>query len=376
MKLSTIINPNEKRVAITPEVTSKYIKLGFDVVNSSVILCDRPEIDLRKLSLASLRFTNEAGEVSYISTSRTSGGAYWYKAEKNKIYIYGAGTDNLVPITGHLDYVNMLDSNSPCYGQENGFILNSSTFQFSYACDAFSDRLQLVIGKDRYDLSLITTGYYLKRDRDSFFESQYVIYSRETDLPVEVTGFLHVDNALIPNSKYHNTALGSRSSNEIYQKGISFTRVGDSKSYEVIGEGLVGDTRSYKILGDGAKTYSTVKGFVQIDLGRYEPSFVTLEEGERPSIAINAGEQIRFKVPASKSTTPYLFLIVESVDGTPLPAVTWKWVNESKDSRFVQDGKKDSYVVDISDAMIVDDFVYVYLHTSEACQFVITPYVW
>ena len=32
MKLSTIINPNEKRVAITPEVTSKYIKLGFDVV--------------------------------------------------------------------------------------------------------------------------------------------------------------------------------------------------------------------------------------------------------------------------------------------------------------------------------------------------------
>lgn len=32
MKLSTIINPNEKRVAITPEVTAKYIKLGFEVV--------------------------------------------------------------------------------------------------------------------------------------------------------------------------------------------------------------------------------------------------------------------------------------------------------------------------------------------------------
>ena len=31
MKLSTIINPNEKRVAITPEVTAKYVKLGFDV---------------------------------------------------------------------------------------------------------------------------------------------------------------------------------------------------------------------------------------------------------------------------------------------------------------------------------------------------------
>lgn len=32
MRLSTIINPNEKRVAITPEVTSKYIKCGFDVM--------------------------------------------------------------------------------------------------------------------------------------------------------------------------------------------------------------------------------------------------------------------------------------------------------------------------------------------------------
>jgi len=32
MRLSTIINPNEKRVAITPEVTTKYIKLGFEVV--------------------------------------------------------------------------------------------------------------------------------------------------------------------------------------------------------------------------------------------------------------------------------------------------------------------------------------------------------
>ena len=31
MKLSTIINPNEKRVAITPEVTAKYVKLGFEV---------------------------------------------------------------------------------------------------------------------------------------------------------------------------------------------------------------------------------------------------------------------------------------------------------------------------------------------------------
>jgi len=32
MRLSTIINPNEKRVAVTPEVTTKYIKLGFEVV--------------------------------------------------------------------------------------------------------------------------------------------------------------------------------------------------------------------------------------------------------------------------------------------------------------------------------------------------------
>ena len=31
MKLSTIINPNEKRVAITPEVAAKYVKLGFEV---------------------------------------------------------------------------------------------------------------------------------------------------------------------------------------------------------------------------------------------------------------------------------------------------------------------------------------------------------
>lgn len=31
MKLSTIINPNEKRVAITPEVVAKYVKLGFEV---------------------------------------------------------------------------------------------------------------------------------------------------------------------------------------------------------------------------------------------------------------------------------------------------------------------------------------------------------
>lgn len=31
MKLSTIINLDEKRVAITPEVTAKYVKLGFDV---------------------------------------------------------------------------------------------------------------------------------------------------------------------------------------------------------------------------------------------------------------------------------------------------------------------------------------------------------
>ncbi len=32
MKISTVINPNEKRVAITPEVASKYVKLGLDVV--------------------------------------------------------------------------------------------------------------------------------------------------------------------------------------------------------------------------------------------------------------------------------------------------------------------------------------------------------
>ncbi len=32
MKLSTIINSKEKRVAITPETAAKYIKLGFDVV--------------------------------------------------------------------------------------------------------------------------------------------------------------------------------------------------------------------------------------------------------------------------------------------------------------------------------------------------------
>ncbi len=32
MRISTILDPIEKRVAITPETTSKYIKLGFDVV--------------------------------------------------------------------------------------------------------------------------------------------------------------------------------------------------------------------------------------------------------------------------------------------------------------------------------------------------------
>ncbi|MBO4405267.1 MAG: Re/Si-specific NAD(P)(+) transhydrogenase subunit alpha [Alphaproteobacteria bacterium] len=32
MKLSTVINPNEKRVAITPETAAKYIKLGLNVV--------------------------------------------------------------------------------------------------------------------------------------------------------------------------------------------------------------------------------------------------------------------------------------------------------------------------------------------------------
>ena len=376
-------------------------KLGFDVVNSGVILCDRPEIDLTKLSLASLRFTNEAGDVSYISTSKTSGSDYWYKAEKNKIYIYSASTDELVPITGRLDYVNMLkhySQNPAYYGLDNCFILNSSTFQLAYAHGSIeygisysTNCLQLVVGEDRYDLSETpsTTGYYVKVSGN-----QFVIYSGETGLPVEVTGFLHF--AASPDgvaakeyiSKLCNTEIGGSISKIIYQNGLLFTRVGDVRSYEAIESGI--------------DAYSPENGIAQIDLWRASSSATTpapapaaapaasatvsfgaaevrsdvvLEDGMPDFVSVAEGETIRFKISAPKSANPSVAMMVNSEDGKSLPALTWSWDDSSKKRRSVEEDADLAYQVNLSDVASEDDFIYVYLHAAKACQFVASAFV-
>lgn len=378
-------------------------KLGFDVVNSGVILCDRPEIDLTKLSLASLRFTNEAGDVSYISTSKTSGSDYWYKAEKNKIYIYSASTDELVPITGRLDYVNMLkhySQNPAYYGLDNCFILNSSTFQLAYAHGSIeyginysTNCLQLVVGEDRYDLSETpsTTGYYVKVSGN-----QFVIYSGETGLPVEVTGFLHFAAspdgvaAIEYTSKACNTAIGGSRSRIIYQNGLPFTRVGDVRSYEAIESGI--------------DTYSPENGVVQIDLWREASSSATtpapapaaapaalaaassdaaessteveLVDGMPGFVAVGAGETVRIKIGASNiASASTVSLMVNSEDGNSLPALTWSWDDSSKKRRSVEEDTDLAYQVNISDVASEDDFIYVYLHAAKACQFVASAFV-
>ena len=349
-------------------------KLGFDVVNSSVILCDRPEIDLTKLSLASLRFVNEAGKVTYISTSKTSGSDYWYKAERNKIYIYSASGDELVPITGRLDYVNMLtyyDSSTheemndlPYYGLDNCFILNSSTFQLSYATSP--SNLQLIIGEDRYDLSTTPseTGYYVKVSGN-----QFVIYSGETGLPIEVTGFLHLRETYPEThgsagaswfaGKRNNSTLGGSFSKEIYQKGLSFARVGDDRSYETIGDGL-----------------REVNGFIQVDLGRLaSPSQeYVLNEGDYCYVNIDDDSIVCFKIPISMSTTSSVSLMVNGLVST-LPELTWSWDDTNKKRKNITKEMDWSYQINVSDALIEDEFIYVYLHAATHCNFVVSALV-
>ena len=363
----------------------KCDKLGFDVVNSSVVLCDRPEIDLTKLSLASLRFVNEAGEESYISTSKTSGSDYWYKAERNKIYIYSALTDELAPLTGRLDYVNMLKDGSyesAYYKHDDCFILNSSTFQLEYTRGSISTAgLQLVIGEDKYNLSESpsTTGYYVQVSGN-----QFVVYSGETGLPIEVTGFLHMNGDVAMRTagrKMCASQFGGAYSKDVYQQGLSFTRVGDDRSYEVIGDVYWTSSDKNRIeLGTLGAPRSTPQAapvphaVASSDVAEYSTE-VIMEDGLPSFVSVGEGETVRIKIPASMSDSSSVSLMVNSEDGKSLPALTWSWDDTNKKRNSITEEMDLSYQVDISDAENEDDFIYVYLHAAKACQFVASALV-
>ena len=355
----------------------KCDKLGFDVVDSCIVLCDKPEIDLTKLSLASLRFVNESGKVCYISTSKTSDCDYWYKVERDKIYIYSALTDELVPITGRLDFVNMLKG-SMSYEQDECFLLNSSTFQFEYDCSTSPALMVLVVGEDVGYLS--TFGYYVENSGN-----QFVIYSGETGLPVEVTGFLY--SYIYLGVKDVSLEFGGSLSERVYENGLSFTRVGDSRSYEVIGNArrieLADKDLHVKMGLQYSKLASTPQAapippvtptVASSDAAEYSAE-VVLEEGLPGFVSVGEGETVRIKIPASMSTSSNIALMVNSEDGKSLPALTWSWDDTNKKRNSITEEMDLSYQVNISDAVNEDDFIYVYLHAAKACQFVASALV-
>ena len=162
-------------------------------------------------------------------------------------------------------------------------------------------------------------------------------------------------------SKMCDSSLGGGDSKRIYQQGLSFTRVGDSRSYEVI--------------GNGSRIYSPVDGTVQIDLGKNERRNEALEDGMPTSIIAHRGDDICFKIPASKSDSPSVTLMVNSEDGKSLPALIWRWADANSWSQSITGEKDLTYQIEIPDIIKENDFIYVYLHAEGTCQFVVTASV-